>query len=55
MKNLNCPVASPKPAVQSGGISAVAIATPGMTVELRSLRDCATIPARPPKKAISTS
>ena len=43
------------PPYRGGGISAVAIATPGMTVELRSLRDCATIPASPPKKAISTS
>lgn len=49
------PVARPKPAVQRGGISAVAIATPGITVEVRSCRVCATIPARPPNNAISTS
>lgn len=55
MKYLNCRVANPNPAVHSGGISAVAMATPGMTVDVRSLRDWATIPARPPKKAISTS
>lgn len=38
-----------------GGISAVAIATPGITVEVRSCRVCATMPARPPNRAISTS
>ena len=49
-----CPPASPYPAVQSGGISAVAIATPENTVPF-SLRHCSTIPANPPNKAISTS
>ena len=34
---------------------AVAMATPGITVEIRSFRDWATIPASPPKKAINTS
>jgi hypothetical protein len=48
------PVAKPKPAVQSGGIRAVAIATPGITVGT-SLRELATIPARPPKIATPTS
>ena len=51
---MNWSVASPNPAVQSGGIKAVAIATPGMTVEVRSLRDWATIPAKPPNSAINT-
>ena len=55
MKKRNCPVASPKPAVQRGGMRAVAMATPGMTVDVRSCRVCATMPARPPNRAISTS
>ena len=48
------PLARPKPAVQSGGINAVAIATPGMTLPLLFV-ELATMPAKPPKKAISTS
>ena len=48
-------VAIPYPAVQRGGIKAVAMATPGITVEVLSLRDWATMPAKPPNKAINTS
>ena len=43
------------PQVHSGGISAVAIATPGITVFALSILVCPMIPASPPKKAISTS
>ena len=48
------PVANPNPAVHSGGINAVAIATPGITLPF-SLVATATIPARPPTKAMNTS
>lgn len=44
----------PKPAVQSGGIKAVAIATPGMAF-VCSWREMETMPAMPPNKAINTS
>ncbi len=44
----------PKPAVQSGGIKAVAIATPGIAF-VCSWREMETIPAMPPNKAINTS
>ena len=54
-KYVSCRVARPNPAVQSGGISAVAIATPAITVDVLSLRVCATMPAAPPKNAMSTS
>ena len=47
-------MASPKPAVQTGGISAVAIATPGNAAAILDLL-IATIPAIPPKKAIIIS
>src|SRR5574344_1265603 len=49
-----CPVAIAYPAVHSGGIRAVAIATPGRTLPL-PLVHIATMPAAPPQKAISTS
>lgn len=48
------PVAIPKPAVQSGGIKAVAIATPGSTFPFPFVAR-ATMPAAPPHNAISTS
>lgn len=48
------PIARPYPAVQSGGINAVAIATPGTTLVL-ILLDVANIPATPPKKATNRS
>ena len=41
--------------MQSGGISAVAIATPGMILFALSLFVCPTIPAMPPADAIITS
>ena len=44
-----------KIAEQSGGISAVAIATPGMMLLDLSCRVCPTMPAIPPDKAIITS
>ena len=47
-------MANPKPPVQSGGIKAVAMATPGITFPLFLLL-IATIPAKPPKVAIITS
>ena len=53
-KYFRLPEASPKPAVQSGGMSAVAMATPEITVPL-SLRLISMMPAKPPKSAISTS
>ncbi len=54
-KNMSyCLVASPYPAVQRGGISAVAIATPGITL-LGLLRVIPIIPAVPPTNAIITS
>ena len=49
------PLAKPKPAVQSGGISAVAIATPKITEAIVPFFVRAIIKARPPKNAISTS
>lgn len=48
------PIASPYPAVQSGGIRAVAMATPGIGLPLLT-RVIAMTPTSPPKKAISTS
>lgn len=42
------------PAVHSGGIYAVAIATPGITYDLLR-RVAAVLPASPPNRAISTS
>ena len=56
-KNMDCPVATPYPAVQSGGIRAVAMATPGTIViaAFLLLEALAIIPARPPKKAIKIS
>ena len=53
-KNFGEWFAMPKPAVQRGGIRAVAIATPGITL-LFSMRVLPIIPANPPKTAISTS
>lgn len=53
-KNLKFPVAKPKPAVHSGGINAVAMATPGIGLPF-STRVIAITPTKPPKKAISTS
>ena len=47
-------VAIPKPTVHRGGIRAVAMATPESTVPF-SLREFSSIPATPPKVAISTS
>ena len=47
-------MAIPYPAVQRGGINAVAMATPGITFPL-DLVELAMIPAKPPKKAIRTS
>ena len=50
------PVPIPNPTVQSGGIKAVAMATPGMTLPMRWLRLLrATIPASPPHSAMPTS
>ena len=49
------PFAIENPQVQSGGIKAVAIATPGITVFVLSSLVCPMIPAIPPKNAISTS
>ena len=48
------PQASPYPAVHSGGINAVAMATPEITVPFSFLQS-SRIPAKPPKEAISTS
>lgn len=48
------PVANPNPAVQSGGIMAVAIATPGNTVPLFFFV-ISKMPAKPPNSAIRTS
>ena len=53
MSHLQFAIAYPQ--VQSGGISAVAIATPGITVFVLSILVCPMIPAIPPKNAISTS
>ena len=49
------PFAMEYPQVHNGGISAVAIATPGITVFALSCLVCPMIPASPPKKAMSTS
>lgn len=49
------PFAIEYPQVHSGGIRAVAIATPGITVVVLSCLVCPMIPAIPPKKAMSTS
>lgn len=51
----NLPLAIEYPQVHRGGISAVAIATPGTTVPNFSSLVCPMIPANPPKKAMSTS
>ena len=51
---VHCQFAIPYPTVQSGGIRAVAIATPESTVPF-SFLVFSNIPAVPPKKAISTS
>ena len=53
-KNLKLKVASPNPAVHKGGISAVAIATPGIGFPF-STRVIEIIPTIPPMKAIKTS
>ena len=53
-KYFRLPVASPKPAVHNGGMRAVAMATPEMTVPL-SFRLISMIPAEPPNKAMNTS
>ena len=53
-KKIKLPLAIPYPAVQSGGIKAVAIATPGIALPLIFLVT-ATIPAPPPKIATRTS
>ena len=47
-------VASPYPAVHRGGIRAVAMATPGITLPFCLLL-MATMPASPPNRAIITS
>ena len=49
------PFAIEYPQVHNGGINAVAIATPGITVFVLSILVCPIIPASPPKNAISTS
>ena len=49
------PLAMEYPHVHRGGISAVAIATPGITVLVLSILVCPMIPASPPKKAMRTS
>src|SRR5574344_2000452 len=48
-------VAIPYPTVHRGGIRAVAIATPAITVPVRSFLVCATMPAKPPNNAIRRS
>ena len=48
------PFAIENPQVQSGGIKAVAIATPGITVFVLSSLVCPMIPAIPPKNANRT-
>ena len=47
-------MANPYPAVQSGGMRAVAMATPGITLPLPFVA-MASIPAAPPQSAMSTS
>ena len=54
IKYVNSAFAMPYPAVQSGGISAVAIATPAIAVPLSFLHT-STIAARPPSNAMNTS
>ncbi len=54
MMKLSWRVARPYPTVQSGGMSAVAIATPGMTL-LAFFLVLPMPPAMPPKSAMSTS
>ena len=54
LKKLQFPFARPYPAVQRGGMRAVAIATPESTVPFSFLL-ISSMPARPPKRAISTS
>ena len=49
------PFAIEYPQVHSGGIRAVAIATPGITLLTLSSLVCPIIPASPPKKAMRTS
>ena len=51
----HCPFAIEYPQVHKGGIKAVAIATPGITVFVLSSLVCPMIPASPPKNAINTS
>ena len=51
----NLPFAIEYPQVHNGGIRAVAIATPGITVFALSSLVCPMIPASPPKNATSTS
>ena len=51
----NLPLAIEYPQVHRGGISAVAIATPGTTVPNFSSLVCPMIPVNLPKKAMSTS
>src|SRR5690606_6259987 len=48
-------LANPKPAVQRGGINAVAIATPKITLATVPRLALAITSAKPPKNAISTS
>ena len=48
------PFARANPVTQSGGMRAVAMATPGMALDL-SFRDPEMMPAIPPKVAINTS
>ena len=52
-KKLKLPVARPYPAVQRGGINAVAIATPGIGLPF-STRVTAITPTNPPKKVKNT-
>ena len=54
MKYIRLPFARPNPAVQRGGMSAVAMATPENTVPFSFLLS-SNIPAKPPNRAISTS
>ena len=51
----NLPFAIAYPQVHNGGIKAVAIATPGITVFVLSILVSPMIPASPPKNAMSTS
>ena len=49
------PMARPKPTVHKGGISAVAMATPNITLAMVPFLARAMTNANPPKKAMSTS